>query len=414
MYRIRTADKGRPIIISSRIIDDYNEGIVDTLHKKNLLSVGEDRYLTTLMMKHFPKFKLKFTPNAIAHTIAPDQWSVLMSQRRWWINPTVHNLFIVFLDLVGTIILLATDVFLVYLIVITATGKGPLPIISLAMIAATYGLQAIIFLLKREYPVYSFFLPIYSFWCMDDFSWGNTRMTQGDGKGGKVVVVPEDDHFDDSMIPLKKFGGGRTLIGYNREYQEEAWETGSHKSEESKRTGFTQAAKSMSAHDFARYRNGDGAGSMYGHSLRSQGSHRNLQNQYLTPQFSGISMAVDGRSVHMGTMGMNPYMMGSMSSMGMMNNPYAASTTGGAPRNSMMTNLNMFEGSADAHATGNSGLGAELGAGGGRPLSTFSMATTAGPLASGLSQSTQPRDEGLLAVLGHHLASQDPFTMTEN
>ncbi|QRW02326.1 chitin synthase [Ceratobasidium sp. AG-Ba] len=460
MYRIRTADKGRPIIISSRIIDDYNEGIVDTLHKKNLLSLGEDRYLTTLMMKHFPTFKMKFTPDAIAHTIAPDRWSVLLSQRRRWINSTVHNLcelvvlpelcgiccfsmrFIVFLDLVGTIILPATAVYLVYLIVITATGKGPLPIISLAMIAATYGLQAIIFLLKREfmligwmiiyiisYPVYSFFLPIYSFWCMDDFSWGNTRMTQGDGKGGKVVVVPEDDHFDDSMIPLKKFS----------EYEAEAWETGSHKSEESKRTGFTQAAKSMSAQDFARRRNGDGgqaasyqagsqtgdyyrdtnvmtgAGSMHGHALRSQGSHQNLQNQYLMPQFSGMGMGMGmgmpfmgsqagsdyggagGGSMHMGMMGMNPYMMGSMSSMGMMNNPYAASTMG----------------SADAHATGNSGLGAELGAGGGRPLSTFSMATTVNPLASGPSQSTNPTDEELLAVLRHYLASQDLFTVTK-
>lgn len=42
---------------------------------------------------------------------------------------------------------------------------------------------------------------------MDDFSWGNTRMTEGDGKGGKVIVMPEDDYFEDNMIPLKKFSG---------------------------------------------------------------------------------------------------------------------------------------------------------------------------------------------------------------
>ncbi|CCO27485.1 chitin synthase [Rhizoctonia solani AG-1 IB] len=339
MYRIRTADKGRPIIISNRIIDDYNEGIVDTLHKKNLLHLGEDRYLTTLIMKHFPTFKMKFTPDAIAHTIAPDRWGVLLSQRRRWINSTIHNLcelvvlpelcgiccfsmrFIVFLDLVGTIILPATCVYLVYLIVITATGSGPIPYITLVMLAATYGLQAIIFLLKREfmligwmiiyilaYPVYSFFLPIYSFWSMDDFSWGNTRLIQNEG-GKKVVVLPEDEGFDESMIPLKKFS----------EYEAEAWETGSHKSEESKQTGYTQA-KSMSAQDFARRRaqetgfaasyhagsqSGDyyrdtnkmsGAGSVrglgsnsgHGPGLRSQGSNPNLQQQYLMPQFSGM------------------------------------------------------------------------------------------------------------------------------
>jgi len=27
----------------------------------------------------------------------------------------------------------------------------------------------------HSFPVYSVFLPIYSFWSMDDFSWGNTR-----------------------------------------------------------------------------------------------------------------------------------------------------------------------------------------------------------------------------------------------
>jgi chitin synthase len=42
-------------------------------------------------------------------------------------------------------------VYLVYLIVIVSTGKAALPIVSLAMIGAVYGLQAIIFLLKREF-----------------------------------------------------------------------------------------------------------------------------------------------------------------------------------------------------------------------------------------------------------------------
>ena len=122
LYRLRTADKGRPIIISQRIIDDYSENLVDTLHKKNLFSLGEDRYLTTLMLKYFPAYRMKFTPDAIAHTVAPDRWAVLLSQRRRWINSTIHNLaelyflpdlcgfclfsmrFIVFLDLIGTIV----------------------------------------------------------------------------------------------------------------------------------------------------------------------------------------------------------------------------------------------------------------------------------------------------------------------
>lgn len=57
-----------------------------------------------------------------------------------------------------------------------------------------------------RYPVYSFFLPIYSFWCMDDFSWGNTRLVIGEGNN-KKILMNEDEKFDDSMIPLKKFSG---------------------------------------------------------------------------------------------------------------------------------------------------------------------------------------------------------------
>lgn len=57
-----------------------------------------------------------------------------------------------------------------------------------------------------SYPIYSFFLPVYSFWCMDEFSWGNTRLVVGEGKE-KKVIMNEDEKFDESMIPLKKFSG---------------------------------------------------------------------------------------------------------------------------------------------------------------------------------------------------------------
>lgn len=131
MYRIRSADKGKPLVVSSLIIDDYSDGNLDTLHKKNLLALGEDRYLTTLILKHFPTYKTKFIQDAHAMTVAPHSWSILLSQRRRWINSTVHNLaelmflpnlcgfclfsmrFVVFIDLLGTIILPATFVYLV-------------------------------------------------------------------------------------------------------------------------------------------------------------------------------------------------------------------------------------------------------------------------------------------------------------
>jgi chitin synthase len=92
MYRIRTPQKNIPLVIAPAIIADYSENVVDTLHLKNLLHLGEDRYLTTLMMKHFPGYKTVFTADAKCRTNGPDRWKVLLSQRRRWINSTVHNL----------------------------------------------------------------------------------------------------------------------------------------------------------------------------------------------------------------------------------------------------------------------------------------------------------------------------------
>jgi chitin synthase len=235
MYRLRTADKGKPLIIADAIIDEYSECVVDTLHKKNLLSLGEDRFLTTLMTKHFPYMKYKFIPDAYASTAAPETWSVLLSQRRRWINSTIHNLaelvrlpelcgfccfsmrFVVFIDLFGTIILPATTVYLGYLIYKVATHQGQFPLISICMIAGTYGLQALIFILKRQwqhigwmiiyilaFPIYSFILPIYSFWNQDNFSWGNTRIVLGE-KGAAKVVAVDGAEFDPRSIPLQRW-----------------------------------------------------------------------------------------------------------------------------------------------------------------------------------------------------------------
>ena len=122
LFRLRTADTHKPLLISNHMISDYSQNRVDTLHMKNLLHLGEDRYLTTLLLKHFPMNKTQFVRDAHAFTVAPDDWKILLSQRRRWINSTVHNLgelmfldqlcgfccfsmrFIVMMDLVSTLI----------------------------------------------------------------------------------------------------------------------------------------------------------------------------------------------------------------------------------------------------------------------------------------------------------------------
>lgn len=41
---------------------------------------------------------------------------------------------------------------------------------------------------------------------MDEFGWGNTRLVIGEGTS-KKVMINDDEKFDESMIPLKKFSG---------------------------------------------------------------------------------------------------------------------------------------------------------------------------------------------------------------
>jgi chitin synthase len=218
MYRIRTTAKNTPVIISPALIKDYSENQVDTLHLRNLLHLGEDRYLTTLILKHFPNMKTTFTGDARCLTNAPDRWNVLLSQRRRWINSTIHNLlellylkelcgfccfsmrFVVFLDLFATLVQPASVFYIVYIIFIAFYDPmEQVPWISIGLIAAIYGFQIIIFLMRAEWqhigwmffyllatPVFAVYIPIYSFWHFDDFSWGNTRVIVGDD--GKKVA----------------------------------------------------------------------------------------------------------------------------------------------------------------------------------------------------------------------------------
>jgi len=243
MYRIRAAESGKPLFVSNEVVQSYANIRVDTLHMKNLLHLGEDRYLTTLLIKYHSKYKTKYIRNAKAWTIAPDSWAVFLSQRRRWINSTVHNLaelipiaelcgfccfsmrFIVFMDLLSTLVQPVTVAYIIYLIVLVVQSTSYVPVTAFVMLAAIYGLQAVIFIARRKWemigwmilyilaiPVYSLALPLYSFWHMDDFSWGNTRVVTGE-KGRKIVITDEGK-FDPASIPHKKW----------EDYQAELWE----------------------------------------------------------------------------------------------------------------------------------------------------------------------------------------------
>ncbi|TDZ74341.1 Chitin synthase 4 [Colletotrichum trifolii] len=238
MYRIK-APKGAqdywvPILANPDIVEHYSENVVDTLHKKNLLLLGEDRYLTTLMLRTFPKRKQVFVPQAVCKTTVPDSFAVLLSQRRRWINSTIHNLmelvlvrdlcgtfcfsmqFVVFIELMGTLVLPAAIAFTFYVVVISIVNQPP-QIIPLVLLGLILGLPAVLIVLTAHswsyvvwmliylvsLPIWNFVLPTYAFWKFDDFSWGDTRKTAGEKT--KKAGLEYEGEFDSSKITMKRW-----------------------------------------------------------------------------------------------------------------------------------------------------------------------------------------------------------------
>lgn len=239
MYRIKSPKGGQgywvPILANPDIVEHYSENVVDTLHKKNLLLLGEDRYLTTLMLKTFPKRKQVFVPQAVCKTTVPDKFKVLLSQRRRWINSTVHNLmelvlvrdlcgtfcfsmqFVVFVELVGTLVLPAAISFTFYVIVISIV-RQPVQVIPLVLLGLILGLPGVLIVVTAHrlsyvlymliyllsLPMWNFVLPTYAYWKFDDFSWGDTRKTATE-KSGKGGHGDGEGEFDSTKITMKRW-----------------------------------------------------------------------------------------------------------------------------------------------------------------------------------------------------------------
>ena len=114
-----------------------------------------------------------------------------------------------------------------YIIYLAASGDQ-IQTVSIILIVAVYGLQALVFVLRRKWdmigwmvfyiiaiPAFSFFLPLYSFWKMDDFSWGATRVVLGES-GKKMVVHVRGISADDCIsLTLRRMKANLTLARYH-------------------------------------------------------------------------------------------------------------------------------------------------------------------------------------------------------
>jgi chitin synthase len=247
MYRLKAPGKEPgswvPVLTHPEIIEEYSQGHVETLHEKNLLLLGEDRFLSTLMIRNFPKRKMMFVPKARCKTIVPDEFKVLLSQRRRWINSTIHNLlelvlvrnlcgtfcfsmqFVIIMELIGTVSL-PVAIFMTYFLIGSqvhsaiksySRPKRFADYIPLILLLVVLFLPALLILLTTRKVIYvlwmlvyliglfvwNFILPLYAYWHFDDFSWGETRQVAG--------ASEKDDHgdaegkFDASKVPLKRW-----------------------------------------------------------------------------------------------------------------------------------------------------------------------------------------------------------------
>lgn len=237
-------------LLSPALLEEYGtqEGCGDnssatTLHRRNLLTLGEDRYLTTLLLKHFPSCKTSFSGDAICKTNAPEQWNVFLSQRRRWINSTVHNLwellsiprlwtlgslslkFIVLLDLNSTLVMPATMAYLMWCIgrfiescfLPEESNLSSVTSAALLLALASFSMQVCVFMLKRKWfiigwmflyllslPIFFFALPLYAFWHFDDFSWGRTRKHSTQGF---ITATPVNNtcSFSETSVKIDEF-----------------------------------------------------------------------------------------------------------------------------------------------------------------------------------------------------------------
>mmetsp|Transcript_993 Transcript_993/g.1643 ORF Transcript_993/g.1643 Transcript_993/m.1643 type:complete len:884 (-) Transcript_993:146-2797(-) len=233
MYRLMSEDGGA-LISSDNIYQNYARNDIESLHEKNLYHLGEDRMLTSLLLKHFPDMSLSFVPIASCWTIVPDSFKVLLSQRRRWVNSTFHNMWellkvntmcgfcccsmntVVLADMICTLILPSSIIYAAGYTYTAIVDEGGISTITIILYSVLFGSQVLIFLVRSRLdyllwfliylilgvPVFYFILPIYSFWHMDDFSWGTTRQVEAKAGSGKSAPAAAPPKSTETLKPV--------------------------------------------------------------------------------------------------------------------------------------------------------------------------------------------------------------------
>jgi chitin synthase len=281
-----------------------------------------------------------------------------------------------------------------------------------------------------RYPIYSFFLPLYSFWRMDEFGWGNTRIVLDDGNS-KKVITNSDMKFNESMIPYKKFSGGCNMHchrdGTNgnsyTEWEAENWGDNHSKTSYDSRPDLNQSgsmylsaprpqlpsgSQRPSVYDYGRSESGDHDYYRDTNMIQSNSSHPNLHvpSRPSSRAISDLNRAPPQMANWRGP-SQERINMFTPSNSGMHGSSVYAMTPPRADSR-MAAGSGVFNRSmSPAHSLGGPPQPFN---GGVRPTSTFSMATT---VFAGPSMNPNPSDDELYNALRNFLSTQDLMTVTK-
>jgi chitin synthase len=202
LFKLR--DNGKPVI-NINIINKYTE-TASSLYKKNLLDLGEDRYLTTLIMQEHPDKKLAYISDAECYTNVPNNFKILIDQRRRWTNSLIVCLFFLGLNPpkqsifrhIKMYLILFVEIFIIFIlpivimvgilssvISIAIQGYSFIPVLITSIIillnliitilACKFNMILRFFIFFIYLPVFSIVIPLYSIINLDNLKWGLTR-----------------------------------------------------------------------------------------------------------------------------------------------------------------------------------------------------------------------------------------------
>jgi cellulose synthase/poly-beta-1,6-N-acetylglucosamine synthase-like glycosyltransferase len=204
IYRLKWPNN-RPALLHPQLLEDYAGTYDKTLHEHNLLSIGEDRYLSTLAIRYFGSdCRLRYFSAATCKTVVPDKLSVLLDQRRRWTNSLIHCHFAhlnvlpfeaSFWIYCRLLFVLGLELFMVFILPLALPAGVALAVISVLLVPYAWAILLAFLLLPvflciicmdwtyipfylPFFPmigVFSIVIPLFSMWNQDNFRWGKTR-----------------------------------------------------------------------------------------------------------------------------------------------------------------------------------------------------------------------------------------------